>query len=470
MLLNSPVGCMARRIFFLVTVIWALAEPDKCMAQLLSQSWKQIDQSAGISEMQNAFLTADLLGRLWISSMDGLNCFDGKQVKQIRFTLPNGQSDPIISSKMFRDAQGNLWCTTAGGIHCLKNGSFKTDSWQIKVGPDSVPASYHYGIHLERDSLLWVTADDQLFLFNIKTKQFCFLHDLQAVRCYPILNKDGVVKGLAVSFFGTGIEIIDYKDNGQPLRQFHFQAGNTAQQPVAKVYNFILEGDSLAWIPSSIGLLRFNLKNKSFNVFCPDQCPKGIVFCDAAIWKKDWLWLTSVGHGIYLFSKKEFRFIANEKFLWVENQAHDVQRTNNLYVDPRGTIWLANWKKEILYANFSGIKFQHHLKKEALAHTAREVSTIASDSAGNVWCAIRGEGLYQIKKDANPALNSQGGLASFYSKMRSINHLYQDDKDNLWQLSNNIVSCLDISTGRNQTVYQAMTTTERLFDYPVISF
>lgn len=428
-----------------IVLLWGV---EVVRAQFPGHAWRQLDQNAGISELQNAFFTSDHFGRVWISSVDGLNCFNGIENTTFRFQLPGGQSDPIVSSPMFKDAADNLWCTTTGGIQCLKKGSFEVETWQIALGPNAKPAAHHMGIHLEHDSLFWVIADAQLFQFNIQSKKYQYLHDLNAVRAYPLLNPSGDVAGLAVSFFDLGIEIIRYPTLTNPKRTRYFEGKDKRNLPTAKVYNYLVQGDSLAWIPADIGLIRFNLLDESYQIIKPEKSRKPPHFSDACLWNKDFLWLSSIGQGIFLYSIRDRQFIENHKFVWVGNQAHDVRMINNLAMDQNGTLWLANWKKEILHTNLSSLKFQHQLKKENPDLPAKEVTAITGDAAGNIWCAINRSGLARLKNLKANGMALRNAQPDFFPAFTSINHVYTDDKNRIWQLSKGSVSFFEPGTGR----------------------
>jgi ligand-binding sensor domain-containing protein/two-component sensor histidine kinase len=397
-------------------------------AQNFSYNWHKIDQSNGLSEMQNAFLTTDRSGGIWISSADGLNHFDGKNIEQHHFYLSNGQRDPIISSAVFQDASGAVWCTTAGGIHRMHNG--QTDTWPISVR--DTQATYHYAICLERDSLLWVNADGGLFVFNTITKKYRFLHDLSTTRCYPVIDSSGSVRALVVSRFDTGIEIIEYGKEGEFARQCFFQQGCPGKHPVARAYNLLVQADTLLWIPSDIGLIALRLADKTFKIYQSRDKINEYTFCDAVRWKNDFLWLTSIGGGIHLFSIKEEKFKTQLGTVWAGDRTHDVSKVNNLYVDPFGTLWLSNWNKEILYANFYSSKFQQCLQKKRPDLPTNEIIAMAAGPSGQIWCAVPEKGVFGFASEAD-FLSGEGQKTC--SSCTQINNLFWDGNSNVWHLS-----------------------------------
>lgn len=86
---------------------------------------KQLDQTLGLSETSNAFFEEDNRNNLWISSIDGLNRFDGISTTVYRPSLnANGYKfSSIVSSRVFIDNDKNYWYSTNDGIHrrCCMN-------------------------------------------------------------------------------------------------------------------------------------------------------------------------------------------------------------------------------------------------------------------------------------------------------------------------------------------------------------
>jgi len=69
----------------------------------------------GLSQGSNAFVYHDTKGFVWLSSLDGVNRFDGKTVKVYKPDVDNGLRGNIITSNFFEDDATNLWFTTYEG-------------------------------------------------------------------------------------------------------------------------------------------------------------------------------------------------------------------------------------------------------------------------------------------------------------------------------------------------------------------
>jgi ligand-binding sensor domain-containing protein len=74
----------------------------------------------GLKGAYNEFIFQDSRGFVWLSSVDGLNRFDGHDVKVWRpvegdSTSMRGEN---IQSPFFEDEAGNIWFTTFEGVNC----------------------------------------------------------------------------------------------------------------------------------------------------------------------------------------------------------------------------------------------------------------------------------------------------------------------------------------------------------------
>ncbi len=77
----------------------------------------------------NLYISRDSHHYTWISSISGLNRFDGLRNRQFlaNDSSKSALSDPIIQSPMFEDADGNLWFNTSTSIqkYSYRSGEFQ---------------------------------------------------------------------------------------------------------------------------------------------------------------------------------------------------------------------------------------------------------------------------------------------------------------------------------------------------------
>jgi ligand-binding sensor domain-containing protein len=155
-------------IIFYFIFLWATAL-QTALAQSNHLLFHELNQSNGLSELQNPYIFKDSQGFVWIGSYDGLNRFDGKTIKVYRPILPSGKTDPHISSNVFEDASGDLWFTTYNGLFRLSPKTEALDPLVLQTVHKPVVEDY-YAFHLDKYNRLWVVADDSLRLVNLSTR------------------------------------------------------------------------------------------------------------------------------------------------------------------------------------------------------------------------------------------------------------------------------------------------------------
>ena len=65
----------------LIIIGCSLLLSNFCLGQRQILYLNKIPQEEGLSQTDNAFLYSDRSGYVWIGSLDGVNLFDGKQVR-----------------------------------------------------------------------------------------------------------------------------------------------------------------------------------------------------------------------------------------------------------------------------------------------------------------------------------------------------------------------------------------------------
>lgn len=189
--------------------------------QTPSFQFNMISQNEGLLESTNAFIYKDSKGLIWISSLDGLHRFDGKQFKIFRADMTNPQSvyGNNIQSRFFETKNGNIWFATEDAINCYQRetGNFKHYFIQRNFIPNS--REQYYIFYLEQERYLWVKADNFLYRFDtyLPENNPQKMHPFHAMRCSVLCRKDGKVKRLYGCFWDLkpGLEIIDYDKNYQ---------------------------------------------------------------------------------------------------------------------------------------------------------------------------------------------------------------------------------------------------------------
>lgn len=375
------------------------------VAQPQNFHFTELNQETGLSELSTSYFFTDSRGFTWIGTRGGLNRFDGKRIKVYQPKLSNGSIDPNLSSKVFEDTSGELWFTTSNGIY---NWSPDTDSLKVtQIDEDKhgmEKPNYHL-FCLDSDNQLWLSAYDSLYVLDIQDGQFQKKINFKSSWAYPHIDAAGKLVGVSQPLprYGLGIEYLQIEKEQVVSQDTFFSVRNNFEYPAAYTVFYHVENDSTVWLPSDIGLIKFNpmMPNK-YKVFKPSNFSSNMRFSDARSGKDGKIWVASKKGGLFLFDTKSERFIQNNSSIWVENRYVDIQNINNLHLDSNQNLWISIWGKGVFVSNLGIVKFEHILvPSNQIEESTQSVTAITKNNPNDIWMGIEGAGLIRFEKDKN---------------------------------------------------------------------
>lgn len=134
--------------------------------------FKKIDQSNGLSNSRITDVVQDSLGFFWIATKNGLNRYDGAEVKIYNKQNSNLGGNDIAD--LLIDHTGRLWIATLGGglsLYDQKLDEFTT--FRHRLGDHtSIPSNQINTILETSSSTLWLGTENGLSKLDLKTKHF----------------------------------------------------------------------------------------------------------------------------------------------------------------------------------------------------------------------------------------------------------------------------------------------------------
>ncbi|MBL7818471.1 MAG: histidine kinase [Saprospiraceae bacterium] len=410
-------------------------------AQTGDLTFHWLNQSTGLSELTNAYISENTEGVVWLSSNDGLNRYDGKNMSVFLSNLDKDKNTTIVTSKIFEDNQKNSWFSTVYALHCLSYTQQNVQSQALKSGKYSDIHAFHFDKTTQN---LWLKADSFLVLFNTFTQaeKVCGKLPANAVRSYPIFDASGRVKAVASSFFYSGFSISYLTDNAISHDETFFKGKEWGAMADLPIYNIHIESDTVIWLPSSRGLIRFNPTNKTYRVFntFSERLSQNLrlkTLTDVAAFQNRYLWVSSVSNGLLLFDKQQERFVRQDTTAWLGNRLMNINRINNIYVDKNDNLWLSIWEKGVLHTHIKKSKFNSYLKPENYKDN-RITTAIVEDKNQNLWCAVPEVGVFQLDKT--------GKLLHTIERSRlneKIGSLFCDNQQRIWLLGSQNIYLLN---------------------------
>ena len=291
------------------------------------------DFKNGLSQNSGYCLTQDKTGYMWFGTQDGLNRYDGYDIKVFRKTVsPNSLPDNYISA-LVTDNLGNIWIGTPNGlcIYCLTTN--KIETFKSFNGLE-YPLNYASIINIKKDSRnnIWIfTSLNGLFLYTSNKK------------IIPIKNSQNIIslcednKG---DIWLTSInKIFLYKNQSKSIVNANIDLNETINiRDIACINNEL-------WVATfNKGLTVFTIKNKILKlrqIITSATVGFGINSNEITCLLKDAnnnLWIGTRNSGIYLFDSKKqkvFRGYHNENPNSLEKNF-----VLSLFEDRQGLIWV----------------------------------------------------------------------------------------------------------------------------------
>ncbi|MBN2521392.1 MAG: response regulator [Bacteroidales bacterium] len=407
--------------------------------------------------------------------------FSNAQLRFEHFSIENGLSNNSIRT-IIQDKKGFLWFGTLNGLN-------RYDGKNIRVftsEPGNLKSlSNNRIISLMEDSYeyLWLlTFDNEVHRFDPKIEEFININRIinenysKAVICNSVLETSPGIIWILLAEGGV-IRIIEHKNQ----KDFKIDFFNIPNFIEGEVVNFIhLDKTGILWIGTSKGLIFYNSDTSSINTTIIDQGHyyKGQVYnfinvceSDDMLWfgtenngllyysfnnkeLKNWnkrliggtritnislgnnndLLITTEGDGVFylLNSGEEFyHYTSKQKFL------HGLEEDNNYscYADKNGKFWIASSKRGITLFDPVKHKFTYYglnpQFRESLGDSDKHI--FIEDSNGDLWLGLYGGGLCYFNrhtKQFDQYFNKPEDPFSLSSNF--VLSIFEDKSKNLW--------------------------------------
>ena len=386
------------------------------------------------SQESNDYIYRDSKGYVWISSITGLNLYDGSIVRQFRPNIRDTTSilEPNIQSPFFEDRDGNIWFSTSKAIQCYLRDK---DHFRGYPFDSTFLARETFPELVYLDSLtgtFWLATEEGLYSGNLSDPQ-------------RLVHKDDLsgISGIGVRTFlfpgNNGTILFIPKEQGWEMRLYNpeeqgFQAFLPQFETFpSKSYTVHFESSEIILVGTDSGLLFIDANKDSFHLFREfnGQEIKKIVGIHSLDEERSLL-VTQNG--------KFFLFNTPKRCIVDQWSGGVVQRRTPLptvihqsYMDTDKNLWLSTHGQGVYFANINKWKFRSFLTNDP-GNEGRptEVRSMAEDSSGNIWC-LSGQGISIV----NPRTGDVKAIAlspEEFDRQFGNNplHLYIDLKDRVW--------------------------------------
>lgn len=357
----------------------AMAEKDDFLGR---PRFSELTSRDGLSQNSVVTITDDKHGNIWMGTNDGLNRYDGYDIRTYRHSPedPNTVQSNIIN-KVYRDSSGRLWACTANGLS-LYDDSLDRFSRIAIDGLHSIEDIVEID-----DGRLLLTTRNASYIYDNGTGEVSeFRMDGKPFRFYASLRDEKDIILCSMSRFVETLHVV----GGELIRK---------RAPLA-LPNFgraiISAGDGKYLVGSNGSgvLLAEPLKGKA-----EQCCPEAGPFINAIA--KDRLGRVWVGSATGL------QAYGDGKLLYSSDKTPAVERlVRSIFPDKDGGLWVGTSYAGVKYLNGKNERFSRLSFADAPEALDDDVVTgLAAGNDGSLWIGTRYGGLNRFNPQTGRRTN-----------------------------------------------------------------
>ncbi|NVJ60899.1 MAG: EAL domain-containing protein [Gammaproteobacteria bacterium] len=362
--------------------------------------FKNIDSKDGLSQSSIIDIHHSRDGYIWLATQDGLNRYDGYQLKVYKH-LPD---DPHSLAANFvwsiaEDVQGYLWIGTENGG--LSRFNPKTDSFDNfkhnENDPSSLPGNQVLDVFVDTQNRVWIaTAAAGLALFNRDSETFT---RFQNTKDDPNRLNSNTIKVIKESrngklwlgyshapflaFPGAGFSLFD-PETGNNLK-YNSESGLSDNN----VTDFLVTTDNKLWITSyGGGLDVFDPETKQIEAIKLPKTKAKSRAMSVAQDAKGTLWIPMMSEGLIELDP-ETRSTFLHKSIKVNDLSLSDNSASQILIDDN-LLWVGTWQAGLHLSNLSSRQFGKLLAsfEQPNSLSSSDVTHISfSDTTGHIWLA-----------------------------------------------------------------------------------
>jgi len=384
------------RQFFLILLIF-------CSSVLYAQKYNfhHYDLTAGLAQSQVLSICQDKEKQIWISTLGGINSFDGKKFRS--YSIDDG----LTSNANFViacDRKGNIWWGGSKGLTAFTDKGIINYPFKDKVNVRSI-----FKLTVDKNNDIWALAASKLF--KLIDGQLV-VQDIIAKMDYVSSLQTDKQGDLYASLYHSGIYKLD--KNGWHLV-------TSVKDQYIKDFVFSDRTPGAITFISDLGLFQCG-SNHIEKINIPSYFSEATELTSIKQDHHKNLWI-GTNKGAFLISGQSVKYFN-------ETNGFTNARVFNLYCDQDGRMWFGI-DGEGLYS-YENDDFVIYDKSQGLNNET--VMSLARDSKGQLYWGTNGGGLWSF---ANHKLKQEMVKSGESSKLR-VNCLLNDSDDNLWVGTDNL--------------------------------
>lgn len=375
------------RLILLLAILFIGNTVGRC------QIYKYIGLEDGLSNQKIYHIQKDQQGYMWFLTQEGIDRYDGKQIKHYSFSDDSMKLDSRIAlSWLYVDNEHVLW------VIGQKGRIFKYDSRHDRfelayVHPELLrnksQAFLNYG-YLDKNDRIWLCSKDSITWYDTRTGTTLHIPA-------PVNGEIASIEQTSGNrfFIGTGSGLFHAEVKKGELQVLPDETAGSIDTPVHKLY-YHSASKQLFVGNYEAGIFVYDMNGAG--EIKPCQAPNNAKINQITALNGRELLIATGGKGVY---KLDVDTYVCEPYITADYGRYNAMNGNNIndiYVDEDERIWLANYPTGITirnnhYGSYSLIK---HSLGNHRSLVNNQVHDVIEDSDGDLWFATsNGISLYR---------------------------------------------------------------------------
>ena len=346
--------------------------------QVLQPYFHNLTQADGLNQGQNAFLYKDRQGFIWISTTEGINRYDSREVIPYKYKPndPNSLQDGLVTGPFFEDKNSDLWFSTSSNISCYrrKTDHFEKFSLLSKEG-DTLREGY-FLFYTDRKARLWVNVGSDLHLFDPSTGRDSIVGLMEGNRLTVQENATGQPYRVFSPYkiFENGLDLYELAGNNWQKRTLLRDT---------KTWYVLPEADTLVWVGANKGLVALNPMSGKERVY-RTWGDSTVRAHDVAAWGQRYLLVSTPHLGILVFDKTTRQFTGQFKAQPGRKGRLRQNNVRELFIDRDNVLWASLWPVGLDFTDLDKARFPLILDSQTPLRPDNTLG-IVEDRLGQVW-------------------------------------------------------------------------------------
>ena len=391
---------MKRLFFFLAFFITQTLVPSDSAAlsgDVTGTAFRKLGLTDGLHSNSVASLLVDSRGYLWIGTSQGLNRYDGHQVKTRFPESGNGQlhevfHQPITSIE--EDAGGHIWIECESGAYYLydiRTAQF-SDRTRDLLEDIGIRFSGRYKIKVGGKGVLWVLTEGGIFCYDFHGKE---LKRWEKRLSLPGKSASVIAEMSDGLYFCTGHAVWHFISSTGELQSVTLP--EMMQQTIGE-NGVMADADGTLWIYSTREeyICRYIVGGRCVRemVSLPQttRSSQNNAIRDMVDDGQGNIWIATDHKGLFAYNKNTGS-VYSMRYQPDRPLSLASDNVTCLTVDRNGTIWAGHLKTGLSYTSKANNIMTAH------ARDCGDILAMAYDTQNNLWMGTDGDGIYIEKND-----------------------------------------------------------------------